>query len=475
MNAVARKSQTGAVPNGFGVVVVVHNEHRAPPDTRAFRHAFDTEYWIELENLANGKNERLMGYMVDETHRLYAGAVPAGKYRNISVGRYADTPESLVTVEAGTIHDEGTLVFMLNSNGPATDVHWRANDPTLTRMRLADYAPGLAADDLPIRSAAGTMGPRTRAAAVASEYLNAILIDGTVYIGSSAGMLFSWSVGSEQIEVIDTGLTTPLDILERFTDGTILVGGGFMQLAKRAAGADSSWQSATSGLGAGRTLSARLMPDGFVYLLHREGKELVLYRATDSSAPWREVLRQPATEAWQGNQLHRFQPSSLYVAGDELLFPTAKKTLGAYNTQSGKFEARALPGQPLSFIGRNDGLLMALSGFVAFWHESTDHGRSWRKLPRDDQTASANPSMKVDNALIRFEFVPGTSQIQGLVRSVDQGKSWQTVMSGGFPIRQMIIPLSSKLVIVIGKAGHLHFSEDAGAHWRDVGVRRTLR
>ncbi|AVP99284.1 hypothetical protein C7S18_19865 [Ahniella affigens] len=475
MNAVARKSQTRVVPDGYGVVVVVHNEHRPPPDTRAFRYAFEAEYWIELENLANGKNERLMGYMVDETHRLYAGAVPAGTYRNISVGRLADTPESLITVEAGTISDEGTVVFMLNSKGTATDVHWRANEPTLTRMRLADYAPGLAVGDLPIRSAAGTMGPRTRAAYVASEYLSAILMDRTVYIGSSAGMLFSWSIGSDQIEVIDTGLTAPLDILERFPDGTLLVGGGFMQMAKRASGADSSWQSATSGLGGGRTLSAKLMPDGFVYLLHREGKELVLYRATDSSARWQEVLRQPATEAWQGNQLQRFQPSSLYVAGDELLFPTAKKTLGAYNTRSGTFEARALPGQPLSFIGRNNGPLMALVGFVAFWHESTDHGRNWRKLPRDDETASANLAMKVDNTLIRYDFVPGTSQIQGLARSVDQGKSWQTALSGGFPVRQILNPPSSSLVIVIGDVGQLHFSEDAGEHWREVGVQRTLR
>jgi len=471
----ASNAVTRNVPAGHGVVVVVHNIHAAPPRTRAIRQTLDALYWMELENVADGKNQRLNGHMIDDTHRLFAGAVPAGRYRNISEGRGTSIAESIITVRAGVIHDEGMVVFMQDSNGGVLQEQSRPVDPALTRLRLADFSPGLAKPELSIESAAIDVLPRTATARTANEYLNATLAGGVVHIGSSAGMLLAWPVGNPWIDVIDTGLTAPLDIVARFDDGTWLVCGGFMQLASGRVSDTGPWRPATSGLSPGRSLSARSMPDGHVYLLHLVGKELVLYRSPDAATPWREVSRFPAGEPWQGNAPRRFQSSVLHAAGDELLFLTSPKALGAYNIRSGRFESRPLPGQPVMFQSRSDGLLMSLSGFLATWHSSTDQGRDWTKHGRTDDAVSGKLAMRVGDTLLRLDLAPGGVPGPSVMRSTDDGKTWDIAVRDVMPHQQILAPSSSNLVLLFGGYAGLRYSEDAGTTWKSMAPARRVR
>lgn len=474
-NASASNAVTSKVPAGHGVVVIVHNIHASPPETRAIRHTVDALYWIDLENVADGKNQRLNGYMIDDTHRLFAGAVPAGRYRNISQGRGKTIAESILTVRAGTIHDEGMVVFMHDRKGSVLDAQVRSVDPTMTRMRLAEFSPGLADPELPIDSSAIDDLPGTAAARIANEYLNATMADGAVHVGSSAGMLLVWPVGEPWMDVIDTGLTVPLDIVAPFGDGTWLVGGGFMQLASGRVDDPGTWRQAVSGLGVGRSLSARAMPDGHMYLLHLEGKDLVLYRTTDATTPWREVSRHPASEPWKGSAPRRFQSSVLHVAGDELLFLTAPKVLGAYNVRSGRFESRSLPGRPLMFQWRADGLLMSLSGVLAAWHSSTDQGRHWTQHARTGDDVLGHLAMRVDDTLLRLDLAPGGTPGPTVMRSTDLGKTWQAAVPNVSAHQQILIPSSSTFVFLFDGYAPVRYSEDAGASWKKGNPARRVR
>lgn len=110
----------------------------------------------------------------------------------------------------------------------------------------------------------------------------------------------------------------------------------------------------------------------------------------------------------------------------------------------------------------NENTIIAV-GAYGFAEKSVDGGATWRRLHVQDDDSHLNRITRNAQGVLYIAGERGT-----LLRSNDQGDTWESIASPYDGSFYGILPLSSGSLLAYGLRGHIYRSDDAGENWQEI-------
>jgi hypothetical protein len=411
--------------------------------------------------------------------RIYAGALPAGRYRFVDLvaqncGKTCKEPTfapgsglAEFTVVTGKASMLGTVMLSIDAAHGRQVAYTQAPRPLREFPRLKQWFPVLQQVEQAEVGWAPEQGGSERdlkfrlmKTTARSNRLNAQTSDGTIYLADMLGVLRRWKPG-KPMESFDTGSELAIVAVAPSDDGNILVAYEDGTL-RRSVDSAKTWAEVKQTLPDGFISDLFVDATGNYFAVLSVGGRAEIYKGTPDALQWTSMASAALKLSFTGAP--GLLPQGLVQAGK--LFVTApSRTVLVHDMVNGESKTLPFPSaigycrpQATSWLQ-----CQGSSGFGYNTYESHDDGLSWRKIKGGSAGLGAT-ALKDENQ--GFSFADGK-----VLLTHDGGQSWQELAKSrsGFDVSKMKSPSAFYAVgggmFLIDPDMGPAFSEDGGKSW----------